>query len=77
MRQRGSISRPIAPVYSVAGGDDTTRPRHQGMSFVRMLKIDMYVNKGNKINDVDSMKLFNSCGAYEDYATYVTLSSFL
>jgi hypothetical protein len=31
---RDSISRPIAPVYSVAGGDDTTRPRRQGLQAV-------------------------------------------
>jgi hypothetical protein len=28
--RRDSISRPIAPVSSVAGGDGTTRPRRQG-----------------------------------------------
>jgi hypothetical protein len=27
--RRDSISRPIAPVSSVAGGEDTTRPRRQ------------------------------------------------
>jgi hypothetical protein len=31
---RDSISRPIAPIFSMAGGDDTTRPRHQGTSNV-------------------------------------------
>jgi hypothetical protein len=29
--RRDSISRPIAPVSSVVGGDDTTRPRRQGL----------------------------------------------
>jgi hypothetical protein len=26
---RDSVSRPVAPITSVTGGDDTTRPRHQ------------------------------------------------
>jgi hypothetical protein len=30
MPRRDSISRPIAPISSVAGRDDTTRPRRKG-----------------------------------------------
>jgi hypothetical protein len=31
---RDSILRPIAPVSSMAGGDDTTRPHHQEYKYV-------------------------------------------
>jgi hypothetical protein len=35
---RDSISRPIAPISSVAGGDVTTRPIRQGERFVLVHK---------------------------------------
>jgi hypothetical protein len=41
---RASISRPIAPVTSVAGGEDTSRPRLQGMMFY-LLYFDKHLSE--------------------------------
>jgi hypothetical protein len=51
---RDSISRPIAPISSVAGGDVTTRPRRQGSNTVVTFKLatstyDLYLHWRRKM----------------------------
>jgi hypothetical protein len=58
---RDSISRPIAPVSSVAGGDVTTRPRRYGKQIIRCDKIKMTTTLIFKKNKKFLYKIGENC----------------